>query len=137
MKNRIGRNVAVYLLACLGASYILLLTAILSVPQFIDRGSVGDNLRSEVSKLVNGEFDLKCRDPSLFPMPPVLLADETLNLLQRITSSAQVIEAYLEILPLLTGKINLNNARMQQQDLNIMRPKPTPGDSAPASVIAN
>jgi hypothetical protein len=95
MKNRIGRNVAVDLLACLGASYILLLTAILIVPRFIDRVSIGDKLCSEVSKLVNGEFNLKCRDPSLFPMPPVLLADETSNLMQRITSSAQVIEVYL------------------------------------------
>jgi uncharacterized protein involved in outer membrane biogenesis len=133
MESRRGRNIAVSLLASIGAGFILLLAAILIVPRFIDRGSMGDNLRSEVSKLVKGEFDFKRIDLSLFPMPPVLLADDTLNLPQRITASAQVIEVYLEILPLLTGKINLNNARIQQPDLNIMRPKPTPGDSAPAS----
>jgi uncharacterized protein involved in outer membrane biogenesis len=133
MENRRGRNIAVGLLACLGADFILLMAAILIVPRFIDRGSMGEKLRSEVSKLVKSEFDFKRIDLSLFPMPPVLLADETLNLLQRINSSAQVIEVYLEILPLLTGKINLNNARIQQPDLNIMLPKPTSGDSAPAS----
>ena len=95
--------------------------------------AVADKVRSEVSKLVEGEFDFKRIDLSLFPMPPVLLADATLNLPQRITASAQVIEVYLEILPLLTGKINLNNARIQQPDLNIMLPKSTAGDSAPAS----
>ena len=133
MEDRRGRKIAVGLLACLGAGFILLLAAILIVPRFIDRGSMGDKLCSEVSKLVNGEFDLKRRDLSLFPMPPVLLADETLNLPQRITASAQVIEVFLEILPLLTGKINFSNARIQQPDLNIMLPKPTSGDSAPAS----
>ena len=133
MENRRGRKIAVGLLACLGAGFLFLLAAILIVPRFIDRGRTGDKLHSGVSKLVKGEFDFKRIDLSLFPKPPVLLADETLNLLQRITSSAQVIEVYLEILPLLTGKINLNNARIQQPGLNIMLPKPTPGDSAPAS----
>jgi uncharacterized protein involved in outer membrane biogenesis len=137
MKNRRGRNIAVDLLACLGAGFILLLAAVLIVPRIIDRGSMGDNLRSEVSKLVNGVFDFKRIDLSLFPMPHVLLADAMLNLPQRITASALVIEVFLEILPLLTGKINLSNARIQQPDLNIMLPKPTSGDSAPASVIAN
>ncbi|MEJ2477354.1 MAG: AsmA family protein [Desulfobacterales bacterium] len=137
MKNRRGRNIAVDLLACLGAGFILLLSASLIVPRFIDRGSMGDNLRSEVSKLVKGVFDFKRIDLSLFPMRHVLLADATLNLPQRITASALVIEVFLEILPLLTGKINLSNARIQQPDLNIMLPKPTSGDSAPASVIAN
>ena len=137
MENRRGRNIAVDLLACLGAGFILLLAAVLIVPRIIDRGSMGDNLRSEVSKLVKGVFDFKRIDLSLFPMPHVLLADATLNLPQRITASALVIEVFLEILPLLTGKINLSNARIQQPDLNIMLPKPTSGDSAPASVIAN
>jgi len=137
MENRRGRNIAVDLLACLGADFILLLAAVLIVPRIIDRGSMGDNLRSEVSKLVNGVFDFKRIDLSLFPMPHVLLADAMLNLPQRITASALVIEVFLEILPLLTGKINLSNARIQQPDLNIMLPKPTSGDSAPASVIAN
>jgi len=72
-------------------------------------------------------------DLSLFLSPHVLLADATLNIPQRISASIQVIDVYLEILPLLTRKINLNNARIQQSDLNIMRPKPAPGDSAPAS----
>jgi uncharacterized protein involved in outer membrane biogenesis len=133
MENRRGRKTTVYLLVCLCDGFILLLATILIVPRFIDRGSMGEKLRSEVSKLVKSEFDFKRIDLSLFPMPPVLLADETLNLLQRINSSAQVIEVYLEILPLLTGKINLNNARIQQPDLNIVLPKPTFGDSAPAS----
>ena len=137
MKNRRGRNITVDLLACLGAGFILLLAAVLIVPRIIDRGSMGDNLRSEVSKLVKGVFDFKRIDLSLFPMPHVLLADATLNLPQRITASALVIEVFLEILPLLTGKINLSNARIQQPDLNIMLPKPTSGDAAPASVIAN
>ena len=137
MKNRRGRNIAVDLLACLDAGFILLLAAVLIVPRIIDRGSMGDNLRSEVSKLVKGVFGFKRIDLSLFPMPHVLLADATLNLPQRITASALVIEVFLEILPLLTGKINLSNARIQQPDLNIMLPKPTSGDSAPASVIAN
>jgi len=94
---------------------------------------MGDKLRSEVSKLVKGEFDFKRIDLSLFPIPPVLLAGATLNLPQRITASVQVIEVYLEILPLLNGKIKFSNARIQQPDLNIMLPKSTPGDSAPAS----
>jgi len=109
------------------------MAAILIVPRFIDRGSMGKKLRSEVSKLVKSEFDFKRIGLSLFPMPHVLLADATLNLPQRITASAQVIEVFLEILPLLTGKINFSNARIQQPDLNIMLPKPTSGDSAPAN----
>jgi len=133
MENRRGRNIAVDLLACLGAGFILLLAALIIVPQFIDRGSMGEKLRSELSKLVKGEFDFKRIDLSLFPMPHVLFADATLNLPQRITASVQVVEVYLEILPLLTGKINFSNARIQQPDLNIMLPKSTPGDSVPAS----
>ena len=133
MENRRGRKIAVGLLACLGAGFILLLAAILIVPRFIDRGSMGDKLRSEVSKLVDGEFDFKRIDLSLFPSPHVLLADATLNIPQRISASIQVIEVYIEILPLLTGKINLNNARIQQPDLNIILPKSTVGNSATAS----
>jgi hypothetical protein len=64
MENRRGRKIAVDLLACLGAGFILLLVAILIVPRFIDRGSMGDNLRSEVSKLVKGEFDYS-KSPNL------------------------------------------------------------------------
>ncbi|MGB5620277.1 MAG: AsmA family protein, partial [Desulfobacterales bacterium] len=116
MTHRRGKKIAVGLLACLGAGFILLLAAILIVPRFIDRGSMGDKLRSEVSKLVDGEFDFKRIDLSLFPSPHVLLADATLNIPQRISASIQVIEVYIEILPLLTGKINLNNARIQQPD---------------------
>ena len=119
-------------MVCLGAGFILLLAAILVVPRFIDRDAVADKVRREVSKLVEGEFDFKRIDLSLFPMPHVLLADATLNLPQRITASVKVIEVYLEILPLLTGKINLNNARIQQPDLSIMLPKSTGRDSAPA-----
>lgn len=133
MENRRGRKIAVGLLACLGAGFILLLTAILIVPRFIDRGSMGDKLRSEVSKLVDGEFDFKRIDLSLFPSPHVLLADATLNIPQRISASIQVIEVYIEFLPLLTGKINLNNARIQQPDLKIMLPKTISGESAQAN----
>ena len=79
-----------------------------------------------MSKLVEGEFDFKRIDLSLFPMPHVLLADATLSLPQRITASVKVIEVYLEILPLLTGKINLNNAQIQQLDFKIMLPNRLP-----------
>jgi hypothetical protein len=54
MEDRRGRNIAVGLLACLGSGFILLPAAILIVPRLIDRGSMGDKLRSEVSKLVKG-----------------------------------------------------------------------------------
>ena len=132
MTHRRGKKIAVGLLACLLSVFILLFAAILIIPRFIDRDVVKDKVRREVSKLVEGEFDFKRIDLSFFPMPHVLLADATLNLPQRLTASAQLIEVYLEILPLLTGKINLNNARIQQPDLNIMLPKSTAGDSAPA-----
>ena len=108
MENRRGRKIAVDLLACLGAGFILLLAAVLIVPRIIDRGSMGDNLRSEVSKLVKGVFDFKRIDLSLFPMPHVLLADATLNIPQRISASIPVIDVYLEILPLLTRTTNTN-----------------------------
>ena len=67
MKNRRGRNIAVDLLACLGAGFILLLAAVLIVPRIIDRGSMGDNLRSEVSKLVKGVFELQAHRSLAFP----------------------------------------------------------------------
>jgi hypothetical protein len=54
MKKRSGRKIAVSLLVFIGAGFILLLAAILIVPRLIDRGSMGDKLRSEVSKLVKG-----------------------------------------------------------------------------------
>ena len=117
MTHRRGKKIAVGLLACLLSVFILLFAAILIVPRFIDRDIVKDKVRREVSQLVEGEFDFKRIDLSFFPMPHVLLADATLNLPQRLTASAQLIEVYLEILPLLTGKINLNNARIQQPDL--------------------
>jgi hypothetical protein len=65
-------------------------------------------------------------------MPCVLLADATSNIQQRITAAGKVVEVHLEILPLLTGKIYLNNARIQQPVLHIMLPTSTPGYSAPA-----
>ena len=136
MTHRRGKKIAVGLLACLLCVFILLFAAILIVPRFIDRDVLKDRVRREVSKLVEGEFDFKRIDLSLFPSPHVLLADATLILPQRLTASAQVIEVYLEILPLLSGQINLNNARIQQPDLNIMLPKSRPGDSAPAGPVA-
>jgi hypothetical protein len=57
MKKRSGRKTAVSLLVFIDAGFILLLAAILIVPRLIDRGSMGDKLRSEVSKLIKGEFD--------------------------------------------------------------------------------
>jgi len=57
MKKRSGRKTAVSLLVFIYAGFILLLAAILIVPRLIDRGSMGDKLRSEVSKLIKGEFD--------------------------------------------------------------------------------
>jgi hypothetical protein len=68
MENRRGRKIAVDLLACLGAGFILLLVAILIVPRFIDRGSMGDNLRIEVSKLVKGVFELQAHRSLAFPV---------------------------------------------------------------------
>ena len=136
MTHRRGKKIAVGLLACLLCVFILLFAAILIVPRFIDRDVLKDRVRREVSKLVEGEFDFKRIDLSLFPSPHVLLFEPELNLPQRLTASAQVIEVYLEILPLLTGKINLNNARIQQPDLNIMLPKSTAGDNAPAGPVA-
>jgi len=64
MKKRRGRKIAVSLLAFIGAGFILLPAAILIVPRLIDRGSMGDKLRSEVSKLVKGEFDYS-KSPNL------------------------------------------------------------------------
>jgi hypothetical protein len=136
MTHRRGKKIAVGLLACLLCVFILLFAAILIVPRFIDRDVLKDKVRREVSKLVEGEFDFKRIDLSLFPAPHVLLFEPELNLPQRLTASAQVIEVYLEILPLLSGKINLNNVRIQQPDLNIMLPKSRPGDKAPASPVA-
>ncbi|MGB5424938.1 MAG: AsmA-like C-terminal domain-containing protein [Desulfobacterales bacterium] len=133
MKKRRSRKIAARLLVCLGAGFILLFAAILIVPRFIDRDAVVDKVGREVSKLIEGEFDFKRIDLSFFPSPYVLLADATLSLPQRISASVKVIEVYLEILPLLTGKINLNNVRIQQPDLKIMLPKSTAGNSAPAS----
>jgi len=52
MKKRRGRKTAVSLLVSMGAGFILLLAAIIIVPRFIVRDSMGNNLRSEVSKLV-------------------------------------------------------------------------------------
>jgi uncharacterized protein involved in outer membrane biogenesis len=133
MKPMSGKKIAVGLLVCLGAGFILLCAAILVVPRFIDRDAVADKVGREVSKLGEGQFDFKRIDLSFFPSPHVLLADATLSLPQRISASVIVIEVSLEILPLLTGKINLNNVGIQQPDLKIMLPKSTAGNSAPAS----
>ena len=100
MKKGRGRKIAVGLLVCLGACFILLLAATPIVPRFIDRDAVADKVCREVSKLVKGEFDFKRIDLSFFPTPHVLLADAILNIPQRITASVKVIEVYLEILPL-------------------------------------
>jgi hypothetical protein len=48
----------------MGTGFILLLAAILIVPRFIVRDSMGNKLRSEVSKLVKGEFDYS-KSPNL------------------------------------------------------------------------
>ena len=134
MKN--GKKIAVGVLVSLLAVFILLIAAILIVPRFIDRGAVGDKVRSEVSKLVGGEFDFERVDLALFPAPHVLLADPKLVLAQRLTAAAQAIEIYPEILPLFTGKINLKHARLRQPDLVITLPKAKPGDQAPAKPLA-
>ena len=49
-------------MVCLGTGFILLLAAILIVPRFIDRDAVADEVRREVSKLVEGEFDFELHD---------------------------------------------------------------------------
>jgi len=64
MKKRRGRKTAVNLLVSMGAGFILLLAAIIIFPRFIVRDSMGNNLRSEVSKLVKGEFDCS-KSPNL------------------------------------------------------------------------
>jgi hypothetical protein len=64
MKKRRGRKTAVSLLVSMGAGFILLLAAIIIFPRFIVRDSMGNNLRSEVSKLVKGEFDYS-KSPNL------------------------------------------------------------------------
>ena len=62
MKKGRGRKIAVGLLVCLGACFILLLAATPIVPRFIDPDAVADKVCREVSKLVEDEFDFELHD---------------------------------------------------------------------------
>jgi hypothetical protein len=83
-----GKKFAIGLIVFACTVTILLVAAITITPWLIDHTAVGNKVRSEVSKLVGGEFDFKEIDLSFFPAPHAVLTNPEINLPQQLVATA-------------------------------------------------
>ena len=117
-----GKKVVIGLIVFACIVTILLAAAVTIAPWLIDHTTVGNKVRSEVSKLVGGEFDFKEIDLSFFPAPHAVLTNPEINLPQQLVATAEAIEIYPEFLPLLTGRFSLKTTLVKRPEATITVP---------------
>ncbi|MDX2442149.1 MAG: hypothetical protein QNK40_16560, partial [Desulfobacterales bacterium] len=111
----------------------LLAVGIIIAPKLISNAAVSNKVRSEVSRMLDCEFDFKQLELSFFPRLKVVVDTLKINVPRQLSVSVKEIEIYPEILPLLTGNVALKKAIINGPKVRILMPESTPGEKSSTS----
>jgi hypothetical protein len=129
--NRI-KKIAIGIIACLFALFILPLAAIFIVPTLIDNETVRAKVRSEIKERAGVDSDFKHLRPSLFPFPHIIVDQVALSIPPGVRGKAVSLTIHPKILPLFRGKVQITVLRLDSAELDYTLPK-KPATKKPAS----
>jgi len=107
------------------AAFLLLLLCALAfiIPKFVDSTWLKEKIRTEVSSQVKGEFDFQRVELNILPTPSVALKQVSLSIPATASIKLETLKIYPDILPLLLGKIKLDNIVIDAPDFSLPLPQ--------------
>ena len=122
------RNWRNWLLGSAITLLLLMVAALLLVPQFIDSASIKQKIQAAVTEQTGGQVDYQEIDLSYLPRLAIELHQVTLAIPDQVQATVAALRISPEFLPLLTGKLQLARLELEAPILNLELPdtKPRP-----------
>ncbi|MEA2039313.1 MAG: AsmA-like C-terminal domain-containing protein [Thermodesulfobacteriota bacterium] len=119
-----GRRKKIYVLisGCVGVLFLILIAFILFAPKIINSQSMKDKILTDLSARTGGQAKLAGIDLSFFPLPHVVIHQGSLVIPGKVSAAVGSITVYPRIWPLITGKLQIAQLRVQKPHVKIQLP---------------
>ncbi len=118
------KKAAIAVIGGLGLVVTLLVVALLMLPRLIGLPSLGNQLAREASRRLGAEVKVHALRLSFWPLPHVTLDRVSLSLPRTIDVTVESVSAFPELLPLVRGKLQLAELRLERPDVRVYRAPP-------------
>jgi hypothetical protein len=115
-----------WLLGSIAALLLLMVAALLVVPQLIDYAVIERKIQDAVSRQTGGQVDYQGIGISYFPRPSIELRQITLSIPDLAEGTIAALRISPEILPLLTGDLHLARLELDTPRFSLKLPDLTP-----------
>ncbi|MGD9321575.1 MAG: AsmA-like C-terminal domain-containing protein, partial [Desulfobacteraceae bacterium] len=106
-----------------GALLAILLAFQIIVPKLINLESIKGKILATASEKVGGEVKCHKIGLSFFPYPHVVINQVSLSIPGKVSGSLDTLGVYLQFLPLLRGKIQLEEVTLKSPEFKVALPK--------------
>jgi hypothetical protein len=111
------------LIVTIGGLLVLLLAVQFIVPRLINLEPVKEKILASASQKVGGEVKCERVGLSLFPYPHAVIDQVSLSIPGKVSGSLDTLDVYLQFLPLLRGKIKLEEVTLKSPEFKVALPK--------------
>ena len=111
------------LIVTVGVLLVLLLAVQLVVPKLINLESIKGKILASVSEKVGGEVKCGKVGLSFFPYPHAVIDQISLSIPGKVSGSLDLLGVYLKLLPLLRGKIQIEEVELKSPEFKLTFPE--------------
>jgi hypothetical protein len=118
-----NRKIALWTAGVIAALLVLLIASPLLIPLFVDQQEIRERLQRTLADTMEGTIDFERMDVSLLP-PRGRLTNISVAIPGReVVGVAESATAYLKILPLFTGRVEVGSVEVRRPDFRIQIPE--------------
>ena len=116
------KRVLLWLAGGTGVFLVLLAAVFILLPRLIDSDRVRANLAEEASTAVGGAVQIRGLELSYWPSPHLTIREAKLDVPGAVTGSIRTLTVYPGIFPLLRGKVQVSDLRLEAPEFTVTIP---------------
>jgi hypothetical protein len=100
----------------------LVLAVFIITPMLVDSDWLKEKIQAELTSQMDGEISFQTAELNFFPLPNIDIGNLSTELPGLAAATVSSLEVYPALLPLLTGKVQIDEVQFNQPELSILLP---------------
>jgi len=105
-----------------GLFLALLLAVSIIVPRLVDSEWLKDKVQAELTSQLDGDVSFRTADLNFFPLPNIDIGNLSIEIPAVVSAKVESLQVYPALLPLLTGRVQIDELQFNQPELSIILP---------------
>jgi hypothetical protein len=105
-----------------GLFLALLLAIFIIAPRLVDSEWLRGKIQAELTSRMEGDVSFQTADLRFFPLPNIDIGNLSIEIPDLVSAKVESLEVYPALLPLLTGKVQIDEVQFNQPEMSMLLP---------------